>query len=63
VIECREAMTGEDYGYMLKDIPGFMFWLGVDSGYGLHHAKLNPDEKAISKAIGFLSEYIEYKSR
>ena len=24
-------MTGEDFGYMLKEIPGFMFWLGVQS--------------------------------
>lgn len=63
LIECREAMTGEDFGYMIKDIPGFMFWLGVDSGYGLHHAKLNPDEKAIGKAIEFLSDYITFKSR
>jgi N-acetyldiaminopimelate deacetylase len=63
VIVCREAMTGEDFGYMLKDIPGFMFWLGVDSGYGLHHAKLNPNERAIGTAIELLSDYIEYKSR
>jgi N-acetyldiaminopimelate deacetylase len=63
VIVCRKAMTGEDFGYMLKDIPGFMFWLGVDSGYGLHHAKLNPDEKAIGSAIDLLSRYIKYKSK
>lgn len=63
MLVCREAMTGEDFGYMLKDIPGFMFWLGVNSGYGLHHAKLNPDEKAIGTAIDVLSSYIEYKSR
>ncbi|GEN57519.1 N-acetyldiaminopimelate deacetylase [Halolactibacillus alkaliphilus] len=46
-IEAKEAMTGEDFGYFLKDIPGFMFWLGVNSDYGLHHAKLNPDESAL----------------
>lgn len=63
VVICREAMTGEDFGYMLKEIPGFMFWLGVDSGYGLHHAKLVPDEKAIGTAIELLIKYIEYKSR
>lgn len=63
MIVCREAMTGEDFGYMLKDIPGFMFWLGVDSGYGLHHAKLNPNEKAIGTAIDLLSSYIVYKSK
>jgi N-acetyldiaminopimelate deacetylase len=63
VIVCREAMTGEDFGYMLKEIPGFMFWLGVDSGYGLHHAKLNPDERAIGSAIDLLTQYIKYKCR
>ncbi|WP_026905962.1 N-acetyldiaminopimelate deacetylase [Paucisalibacillus globulus] len=46
-VEAREAMTGEDFGFMLKDIPGFMFWLGVDSTYGLHHAKINPKEEAL----------------
>lgn len=63
VIECKEAMTGEDFGYMLKEIPGFMFWLGVGSEYGLHHARLNPDEDAIMTAVTLLSEYIEFKSK
>lgn len=61
VIECNKAMTGEDFGYMLEEIPGFMFWLGVDSEYGLHHAKLNPKEDAIGIAIDFIQKYIEYK--
>ncbi|MFJ7939803.1 N-acetyldiaminopimelate deacetylase [Peribacillus sp. NPDC096622] len=59
--QCTEAMTGEDFGYMLKEIPGFMFWLGVSSEYGLHHAKLSPDEKAIELAIDHLTDYITFK--
>lgn len=62
VIECKEAMTGEDFGYMLKEIPGFMFWLGVQSPYGLHHAKLQPDEQAIESAIALLSKYLTKKA-
>ncbi|MDQ0413489.1 N-acetyldiaminopimelate deacetylase [Mesobacillus stamsii] len=62
VVICKEAMTGEDFGYMLKEIPGIMFWLGVNSENGLHHSKLNPDEAAIRIAINLLTEYIEYKS-
>lgn len=61
VIECTEAMTGEDFGYMLKEIPGLMFWLGVDSTFGLHHAKLNPDESAIDIAIKVMTRYISFK--
>ncbi|RIW29500.1 N-acetyldiaminopimelate deacetylase [Bacillus salacetis] len=59
LVICDEAMTGEDFGYMLEEIPGFMFWLGVDSDHGLHHAKLNPDEKAIDFAISTVTDYIK----
>ena len=62
VKECKEALTGEDFGYMLKEIPGLMFWLGAGSEHGLHHSKLNPDEKAIGTAVRLLTAYIEYKA-
>ncbi len=58
LFECGEAMTGEDFGYMIKEIPGFMFWLGVDSKHGLHHSKINPDEKAIEFAVNLISDYL-----
>jgi len=47
---------------MLQEVPGFMFWLGVGSDYGLHHAKLNPDEAAIGEAIRLVADYIRYQS-
>ncbi|MFS0560876.1 N-acetyldiaminopimelate deacetylase [Terribacillus sp. 179-K 1B1 HS] len=56
--EAAPAMTGEDFGYMLKEIPGFMFWLGVDSPYGLHHSKLQPDEQALSYGVEAVLAYI-----
>jgi N-acetyldiaminopimelate deacetylase len=62
LIECREAMTGEDFGYFLERIPGFMIWLGVDTPYGLHHAKLEPNEDAIGTAIHVMTKYITWKS-
>lgn len=62
VIECSAAMAGEDFGYMLKEIPGFMFWLGVESEYDLHHSMLNPNEAAIEKAISLVTTYIHFKS-
>ena len=61
LIRCQEAMTGEDFGYMLARIPGFMFWLGVQSPFGLHHAKLNPNEGAIDVAIQLLTRYVTWK--
>ncbi len=61
-IRCKEAMTGEDFGYMVAKIPGFMFWLGVDSPYGLHHARLTPNEKAIDIAIRLVAAYLDKKA-
>lgn len=63
VIECKEAMTGEDYGYFLEKIPGFMFWLGVDTPYGLHHSKLKPQEEAIQHAVDLLIQYLTFKGK
>lgn len=60
LVECKAAMTGEDFGYFLEKIPGFMFWLGVDSPYGLHHARLTPSEKAIEVGIRTVSAYLSH---
>lgn len=62
LVHCKEAMTGEDFGFFLQDIPGFMFWLGVDTPYSLHHAKLEPSEDAIAPAVKLITSYIEWKS-
>ncbi|MCR8983946.1 N-acetyldiaminopimelate deacetylase [Brevibacillus laterosporus] len=57
LVRCTEAMTGEDFGYFLAEIPGFLFWLGVDTSYGLHHAKLEPNEQAIENAIEIITRF------
>ncbi|CAM3267928.1 N-acetyldiaminopimelate deacetylase [Brevibacillus invocatus] len=62
LIHCSEAMTGEDFGYFLSEIPGFLFWLGVNTPFGLHHAKIEPNEEAIDVAIRTVSRYFVYLS-
>jgi N-acetyldiaminopimelate deacetylase len=52
------AMTGEDFGYFLEEVPGFMFWLGAETPYGLHHAKIEPQESAIEVAIRVVEKYV-----
>ncbi|KMK77045.1 N-acetyldiaminopimelate deacetylase [Alkalihalobacillus pseudalcaliphilus] len=60
-IQCKEAMTGEDFGYFLEDIPGFMVWLGVDSPYGLHDARIEPNEEAITVAIELFTDFFSQR--
>ncbi|SFJ91303.1 N-acetyldiaminopimelate deacetylase [Halobacillus dabanensis] len=50
------AMTGEDFGYMLKELPGFMFWLGVDSESGLHQPGLKPKEEALEVGVDLVEK-------
>ncbi|SDH88128.1 N-acetyldiaminopimelate deacetylase [Alteribacillus bidgolensis] len=54
LVECSEAMTGEDFGYFLEDTPGVMFWLGADTPYGLHDARIEPSEAAIFTAVSHM---------
>lgn len=61
LVTCKEAMTGEDFGYFLKEIPGFMFWLGAGSEYGLHNSKLTPDERCIQVGISAITTYFRIK--
>lgn len=59
--EAETAMTGEDFGYLLDKVPGTMFWLGVDTPYGLHHPQMSPKEEAIPFAIKVVSDFLEQK--
>lgn len=59
--EAGTAMTGEDFGYLLDKIPGTMFWLGVDTPYGLHHPQMSPKEEAIPFAIKTVGDFLEAK--
>ncbi|WP_044641041.1 N-acetyldiaminopimelate deacetylase [Risungbinella massiliensis] len=61
VLECPPAMTGEDFGYFLKEIPGFLFWLGVQTPYSLHHPSIEPNEEAISVAINLMTQYLTFR--
>ncbi|EST13182.1 N-acetyldiaminopimelate deacetylase [Sporolactobacillus laevolacticus] len=57
-IICNDAMTGEDFGYFLKELPGFMFWLGVGKTSSLHSADFMPDEAALAQGVKVVSTYI-----
>lgn len=61
LIDCPPAMTGEDFGYLLQKVPGVMFWLGIDTPYPLHHAKMSPDENALPFAVEEISAFLAYK--
>lgn len=58
-LESPVAMTGEDFGYLLSKVPGTMFWLGVESPYGLHSEKFNPKEDAIPFAVKHVGAFLQ----
>lgn len=62
LIDCLPAMTGEDFGYLLNKVPGVMFWLGVDTTYPLHNAKMSPNEAALPFAVTEISAFLTKRS-
>lgn len=58
MLACPPAMTGEDFGYLLQQVPGVMFWLGVDTPYPLHHPQMSPDEAAIPLAVSAVGDFL-----
>ncbi|MBH9990540.1 N-acetyldiaminopimelate deacetylase [Lactobacillus sp. W8092] len=57
----RPAMTGEDFGFLLAQFPGTMFWLGVGPTGSLHSATFNPDEAAISAGVQAVTKFLSYR--
>ncbi|MGE7917673.1 N-acetyldiaminopimelate deacetylase [Viridibacillus sp. NPDC093762] len=55
--ECTPAMTGEDFGFFLKDLPGAMFWTGANTPHGLHHSAIQPDEELVNVNIQFVEQF------
>jgi N-acetyldiaminopimelate deacetylase len=53
LIDCGYKMTGEDFGFISKLYPSFMFWLGTSTGekFGLHNPKFIPDDSIINLGI------------
>lgn len=61
-IETRPAMTGEDFGYLIHQIPGTMFWLGVDSPYSLHSEHMVPHTSAIMAGVDAMTGYLTHRN-
>jgi N-acetyldiaminopimelate deacetylase len=63
IMECRQKMTGEDFGFMLEKVPGAIAWLGagndLNTSYGLHHQSYNPDEKAMAAGFIYFRKLLE----
>ena len=61
LLDCPPAMTGEDFGYLLHQVPGVMFWLGVGVKTALHTPTMSPDERVLPLAVTHISRFLEAK--
>ena len=55
IVLVEQSMGGEDFAWMLQEVPGSMFRLGTrapeDPTYDLHQGDYNPDERAIGAGV------------
>lgn len=68
IIPEKSAMTGEDFSFFTKEVPGVFYWLGCQKSdtpfYPLHNNRFAPDEAAmqigmevmISSALAYLNK-------
>ena len=68
IVPNRTAMTGEDFSFFTREVPGAFYWLGCQTAdapfYPLHSDHFSPDEAAmkvgmevmISSALRYLNE-------
>ena len=61
VIDLDLRMTGEDFSYYTKEIPGCFYRLGTGESSGLHSSTFNVDEKSLEIGMGLMS-WIAIKS-
>ncbi|MDR1033418.1 MAG: N-acetyldiaminopimelate deacetylase [Bifidobacteriaceae bacterium] len=59
--ETEPTMGAEDFGYIIQNIPGVMFWLGVNSDATLHSALIMPDESAIIKGVMAVKGFLGFR--
>ncbi len=62
LVDCLPAMTGEDFGYLLHQVPGVMFWLGVGAQTALHTPTMSPDESVLPLAVTHISHFLKAKA-
>ena len=58
IIPDKSTMTGEDFSFFLKEIPGVFYWLGCQKPnapfYPLHNNRFEPDEAAMKTGMGIM---------
>ena len=58
VLQDKSAMIGEDFSYLVREVPGVFYWLGCQKAdapfYPLHSDHFAPDEEAMRTGIQML---------
>lgn len=61
-IECSHKLTGEDFGFIAKRYPSFMFWLGSRKAgaeaFGLHNPGFLPPDSVIEKGVKIFADML-----
>ncbi|MHC2432685.1 M20 aminoacylase family protein [Bradyrhizobium sp. USDA 4451] len=59
VLECRPALGGEDFSYMLQERPGAFIYCGNGDSAGLHHPAYDFNDDAILYGTSFWIKLVE----
>ena len=53
------SMGGEDFAFMLEEVPGTYVWLGTGGEFDLHHPRYDFNDEALPLGASFWVELVE----
>ena len=59
VVNPEPSMGGEDFAFMLEQVPGTYVWLGTGGEYDLHHPRYDFNDEALPVGASYWVELVE----
>lgn len=59
--DAAPSMGGEDFAFMLDDVPGCYIWLGAGGEFDVHHPRYDFNDKAIPLGVQYWTEIVRLR--
>ncbi|MFT5733200.1 MAG: amidohydrolase [Planctomycetota bacterium] len=58
ILDAAPSMGGEDFAFMLDEVPGCYIWLGAGGDYDVHHPRYDFNDRAIPLGVRYWTELV-----
>ena len=58
VLDAAPSMGGEDFAFMLEEVPGCYVWLGAGGEFDVHHPRYDFNDRVIPLGVRYWTELV-----